>query len=119
MAEMAGVHLQCICQAAMCASSSTFAKYYRLNLIAKARSDFDRRVLRLAGFKCRVAGTGSMSGYHIPMKKSRHPLLQFCWWVDMFSNYEATEYYWHEFSSLWYLLSLAKLLIAQFSRSIW
>ena len=48
-AEMAGVDPQLICQAATWASSSTFAKNYRLNLMAEARSDFGRRVLRLAG----------------------------------------------------------------------
>ena len=44
ISEMAGVDPQLICQAATWASLSTFAKYYRLNLMAKARSDFGRSV---------------------------------------------------------------------------
>ena len=75
MAEMAGVDPQCICQAATWASSSTFAKYYRLNLMTKAHSDFGRRVLKLAGSFCRVVGTGSLSGYHIPKKESTPTLI--------------------------------------------
>ena len=47
--EMTGVDPKRICDAATWASSSTFAKYYRLNLMAEARSDFGRRVLRVAG----------------------------------------------------------------------
>ena len=72
MAEMAGVDLQHICQAATWTSSSTFAKYYRLNLMAKAHLDFGRRMLRLAGPSRRLGGTGSLLGYLIS-KKSRHP----------------------------------------------
>ena len=72
IAEMAGVDPQLICQAATWASLDTFTKYYRLNLMAEARSDFGRRVLRLAGSSGRRAGTDSLSGYCIP-KKSIHP----------------------------------------------
>ena len=61
--ENAGVHPQLIYQAAIWASSTTFAKCYRLNLMAKARSDVDRRVLKLAGSSNRVAGTGCLSRY--------------------------------------------------------
>ena len=39
-----GVDTQLICQALSRASSSTFAKYYRLNLVTKAWSDFGMRV---------------------------------------------------------------------------
>ena len=70
--EMAEVDPMLICDAATWASLSTFAKYYRLNLMAEARSDFGRRVLRLAGSSGRQAGTGSLSGYRIPRKKSGH-----------------------------------------------
>ena len=55
--EMAGVHQQHICQAATLASSNTFAKYYRLNLMTKAWLDFGRKVLRVAGFSSVIAGT--------------------------------------------------------------
>ena len=72
IAEMVGGDPQLICQAATWASSSTFAKYDRLNLMAEARSDFGGRVLRLAGSLGRRVGTGSLLGYRIP-KKSGHP----------------------------------------------
>ena len=70
--EMTGVDPKLICDAATWASSSTFAKYYRLNLMAEARSDFGRRILKLAGSSGRRAGTGSLLGYRIPKKKSGH-----------------------------------------------
>ena len=70
MAEMAGVDPKCICQATMWASSSTFAHYYMFSLLAKAHSDFDRRVLRMDGSSHRVSRTGTLLGYHILKKKS-------------------------------------------------
>ena len=73
IAEMAGVDPKIICNAATWAASSTFAKYYRLNIMAEGCSDFGRRVLRLAGSSGRRVGTGSLSGYRIPKKKSGHP----------------------------------------------
>ena len=48
-AEMAGVDPQTLCNAATWSSSCVFAKHYRLDLVAKARSDFGRRVLMAAG----------------------------------------------------------------------
>ena len=41
------MYLKLICDAAIWALSGTFAKYYRLNFMAEARSEFGRRVLRL------------------------------------------------------------------------
>ena len=73
IAEMAGVDHKLICDAATWGSSSTFAKYYRLNLMAEASSDFGRRILRLAGSLGRRARTSSLLGYHIPKKKRGHP----------------------------------------------
>ena len=71
--EIATIDPHLMCQAANWAPSSTFAKYYMLNLIAKAQLDFGRRVLKLAGSCRRLAETCSLAGYHIPKKKSRHP----------------------------------------------
>ena len=70
IAEMAGVDPKRICDAATWAPSCTFAKYYWLNLMAEAHSDFGRRALRLAGTSDRRAGTDSRFGYRIAKKKS-------------------------------------------------
>ena len=63
IADMAGVDTTTL------ALFSTFAKYYRFNLIAKALLNCGRRVLKLASSSNRVAGTGSLVGYCIPKKK--------------------------------------------------
>jgi hypothetical protein len=55
IADMAGVDPQAICNAATWASRCTFAKHYRLNLAAKARSAFGRQ-----------ASARRSSGYRIP-----------------------------------------------------
>ena len=82
LAELAGVSPQAICEAATWSSTCTFAKYYRLNLMEQQRSDFGRRVLRVAG-SSGPSGTqttvprgaseqpagGCLSGYRIPLKK--------------------------------------------------
>ena len=44
-----------------------------VNFMAKAHSDFVRKVLRLAGSYCRVAGMRSLSGYCIHKKKNQNP----------------------------------------------
>jgi hypothetical protein len=62
IADMAGVDPQAICNAATWASRCTFAKHYRLNLAAKAKSTFGRQVLRVAG----SASARRSSGYRIP-----------------------------------------------------
>ena len=61
IAVMADIDLQFICQGATWALSSTFAKYYSLDLMAKAKSDFGKRVLMLAGSSSRIAGTGILA----------------------------------------------------------
>ena len=72
---MAGVDPKRICEAATWAFSSTFVKYYRLFLMAEARSDFGRRVLRLTGSSDRRVGTCSLSGY--PQKEEWTPIMIF------------------------------------------
>ena len=49
-------------------------KYYGLIIMVKARSDFGRRVFRLAGSSDKWAGTGSLLGLCIPKKTGRLPL---------------------------------------------
>ena len=49
LAELAGVDPLAICRAATWASTCTFAKHYRMDVAARARSDFGRRVLTVAG----------------------------------------------------------------------
>ena len=82
MAELVGVSPQAICEAATWASTCTFAKCYRLNLVEQQRSDFGRRVLQVAG-SSKSSGTkttvpreqtsqpqgGTLSGYRIPKLK--------------------------------------------------
>ena len=62
IADLAGVDPQQICAAATWASHCTFAKHYRLNLAAKARSNFGRTVLQIAG----SSSARRHSGYHKP-----------------------------------------------------
>jgi len=66
-AELAGASPQVVCNAATWASTCTFAKYYRLNVVAKQRSDFGRRVLQLAGSS--AASRSALQGYTIPKKR--------------------------------------------------
>ena len=62
IADLAGVDPQQICAAATWASRCTFAKHYRLNLAAKAKSNFGRTVLQVAG----SSTARRQSGYHKP-----------------------------------------------------
>ena len=66
IADLAGVDPQLICAAATWASRCTFAKHYRLNLAAKARSHFGRTVLQVAG----SSTARRQSGYRIPRTDS-------------------------------------------------
>ena len=49
IADLAGVDPQAICDAATWASRCTFARHYRLDLVAQVRSRFGRTVLQVAG----------------------------------------------------------------------
>ena len=49
LAELAGVDPLAICRAATWSSTCTFTKHYRMDVAARARSDFGRRVLSVAG----------------------------------------------------------------------
>jgi hypothetical protein len=49
LADLAGVDPQAICNAATWASRCTFARHYRLDMVAQVRSRFGRTVLQVAG----------------------------------------------------------------------
>ena len=49
IADLAGVDPQAICDAATWASRCTFARHYRLDMVAQVRSRFGRTVLQVAG----------------------------------------------------------------------
>ena len=75
IAEMAGIDPQLICQAATWALSSTFTKYYRLNVDAKAQLDLVSRVLKLVGYSNRVVTTGCLAWYSISKEEGLTPAL--------------------------------------------
>ena len=65
--DMAGANRQTICEAAMWQTTSTLAKFYRLDAIANTDTKFGRRVLTLAGSSTLVQL--HWDGYHIPWKQ--------------------------------------------------
>ena len=58
IADLAGVPPQTICEAATWASNCTFARHYRLDMVAQVRSRFGRTVLQVAGSAPRPCGGG-------------------------------------------------------------
>ena len=67
-AEMVGVSTEAICKVATWSSKCTFAKLYRLNIVAKADAEFGRRVLQVAVFSAADKGmlTKHLSKYKNP-----------------------------------------------------
>ena len=65
-ADMTGDDAQTICEATCWANTYTFAKFYRLDAIAKSNAEVGRRVLMLAGFS--TPAPHYWGGYCIPQR---------------------------------------------------